>query len=146
MKINRMYTQVANKHVLQYSKFKNAILAFISGGCIGALSQYAYVICTEWLHLKEQVASNYIVLFVIIVTSLFTGLGLYDKVAQIFGAGLFIPISGFANALTSCAMEAKNEGLIYGIGSNLFKLAGSVITYGIVSTYIFGILRYFLQI
>ena len=68
--------------------------------------------------------------------------GIYDKLAQIFGGGLFVPISGFANALASSAMECRSEGFIFGIGSNMFKLAGSVIIYGIVSALIFSTLRY----
>jgi hypothetical protein len=67
---------------------------------------------------------------------------IFDKIAQKCGAGTFVPISGFANALTSSALECKSEGIIYGIGSNMFKLAGSVITYGIVSAYLLGIVRY----
>ena len=82
---------------------------------------------------------------IIFVSALLTGLGLFDKLAQIFGAGTFVPISGFSNSLTSAALESKAEGLIYGIGSNMFKLAGSVITYGIVSAYILGIIRYFIM-
>jgi stage V sporulation protein AC len=83
---------------------------------------------------------------IIFITALLTGFGIFDKISQNTGAGSFIPISGFANALTSSALESKSEGLIYGIGSNMFKLAGSVITYGIVSAYILGILRYFVML
>ena len=71
-----------------------------------------------------------------------TGLGVYDKVAKHAGAGLFVPITGFSNALTSSALECKHEGLIYGIGSNMFKLAGSVITYGIVSAILLSLITY----
>ena len=98
----------------------------------------------EFAFSKED--ANLITTFGFIATViLFTGLGLYDVGAQYLGAGLFIPISGFANSLSSSALEAKNEGLIYGIGSNMFKLAGSVLTYGFVTAYILAILTYIIQ-
>ena len=77
--------------------------------------------------------------------SLLTGFGVYDRLGQIAGAGLFIPITGFSNSLTSSAIECKNEGLIYGIGSNMFKLAGSVITYGIVSAITLSAITYLVR-
>ena len=85
---------------------------------------------------------KHLLVTIIFVSALLTGLGIFDKLGQLFGAGTFVPISGFSNALTSAALESKAEGLIYGIGSNMFKLAGSVITYGIVSVSFLGIIRY----
>ena len=85
-----------------------------------------------------------VIVTIILITAITTGFGIYDKAAQYCGAGLFIPISGFANSLTSAAMEGKSEGPIYGIGSNMFKLAGSVLTYGIASAFFFGALRFIL--
>ena len=83
------------------------------------------------------------VITVVFATALLTGLGIYDKLAQKCGASLnFIPISGFANSLTSCAMEGRSEESIYGIGSTMFKLAGSVLTYGIAAAYTLGLLRW----
>ena len=86
------------------------------------------------------------VITIILIAAILTGLCVYDKLGQKFGAGMFIPITGFANALTSCALEGKTEGLIYGIGTNMFKLAGSVLTYGISTAYLLGIVRYFFNI
>ena len=83
-------------------------------------------------------------MFFIVFASLCTALGFFDKWVTKFKCGLLIPITGFAHSLTSAAIEYKNEGLILGIGSNIFKLAGSVILYGIVSVYIFGLLRVFI--
>ena len=94
------------------------------------------------LGFAKEAALSLMVVTVIFVTALLTGIGVYDTIAQKCGAGLFIPISGFANSLTSSAMEGRSEGPIYGIGSNMFKLAGSVITYGIVSAFLFGSIRF----
>ena len=78
----------------------------------------------------------------IFISSLLTGLGVFDKLVTLCGAGLIIPITGFAHSTTSSAMEYRKEGLVNGIGSNIFKLSGTVILYGVISSYIFGIIRY----
>lgn len=132
----------ANKHKPPQKKGRNALIAFISGGIIGVIGQallYGYM---DWFGLDEQKAMTVVVVTIILAAAVSTGLGIYDKLAQHCGAGMFIPISGFANSLTAAAMEGKSEGLIYGIGTNMFKLAGSVLTYGIASAFFFGALRY----
>ena len=81
---------------------------------------------------------------VMLIAALMSGLGRYDGLAQKCGAGMFIPICGFANSLASSALEGKSEGLVYGIGSGMFRMAGTVLTYGVVSAVIFGAIRYLL--
>lgn len=139
MEIQRL-KEVAKRHVAPTHKYKNACLAFVSGGVLSVAFQMIALRLT--LYFNQQDAQTLSLLLLIFVASLLTGLGCYDNLAKYCGAGLFVPISGFANALTSSALECKNEGLIYGIGSNMFKLAGSVITYGIVSAVLFSALRY----
>lgn len=146
MKHKKLYEEVGKKHEIPIHKGKNAIMAFVSGGTLAVIAQFAFVQMQDIFSLNKENASAAVVILIIMATALLTGLGVYDKLAQHCGAGLFIPISGFANALASSALESKSEGLIYGIGTNMFKLAGSVITYGIVSAYVFGLLRYFLGI
>lgn len=142
MQDKKLYEKVANRHGLPTHKVKNACIAFISGGFLAVVSQFLFFLFKSMFDLNKDTAVSLVVIVIIALTALLTGLGVYDKIAQHCGAGLFIPISGFSNSLASCALEAKSEGLIYGIGSNMFKLAGSVITYGIVSAYIFGMIRY----
>ena len=125
------------------NKIKNIIFAFLGGGSIALIGQGIYDLFFYLGKLDSKTSLTLMLVTIIFVTALLTGIGVFDKIAQYFGAGSFIPISGFSNALTSAALESKSEGLIYGIGSNMFKLAGSVITYGIVSAYILGILKYF---
>ena len=122
-------------------KLKNVILSFVWGGCIGVIGQLVLEGFMKALNLSVQQATAPTQMVFIITASLLTGFGVYDRIAQHAGAGLFIPITGFSNSLTSCALESKPEGLIYGIGSNMFKLAGSVLTYGIVAAYVLGIVR-----
>ena len=123
---------------------KNEVIAFLSGGALAIAAQFVMMAYQTLLGVDEKTAISMTVVTVILITAILTGLGIYDKFAQVCGAGLFIPISGFANSLTACALEGKSEGLIYGIGSNMFKLAGSVLTYGIASAFVFWMIRFIL--
>ncbi len=143
MNNKQRFKDIVKKTEDKKDKLGRALMAFISGGLVAIIGQAVYDFFHLALDINESDSISLMLVFIIFVTTLLTGLGLFDKLAQKMGAGSFIPISGFANALTSSALESKSEGLIYGIGSNMFKLAGSVITYGIVSAYILGIIRYF---
>jgi len=140
------YKNIVNQTELnKTNKIKRLILAFIGGGIIALIGQGVYDLYYFVFNVSDKDSLSLMLVTIIFISALLTGLGVFDKIAQIFGAGTFVPISGFSNALTSSALESKAEGLIYGIGSNMFKLAGSVITYGIVSAYIFGLIRYFIM-
>lgn len=91
-----------------------------------------------------ETSQTLMIMTMIGLAALLTGLGIFDKIGQICGAGTFIPITGFANAVVSSAMEGRSEGPIFGIGSNMFKLAGSVITYGITSAILVAFVRFWL--
>lgn len=136
--------QISKKHAPKQHYIKNEIIAFLSGGTLAAVAQIVMMGIQKYFNIDKQMATSIIVVTVILITAILTGLGVYDKLAQHCGAGLFIPISGFANSLTACAIEGKSEGPIYGIGSNMFRLAGSVFTYGIASAFVFGLIRYLL--
>ncbi len=136
--------QISKKHAPKQHYIKNEMIAFLSGGTLAAIAQLIMMVIQSYFKFDKQMATAITIVIVILTTVILTGLGIYDKLAQHCGAGLFIPISGFANSLASCAIEGKSEGPIYGIGSNMFKLAGSVLTYGIASAFIFGLIRYVL--
>jgi len=136
------FNDVVKKTGDKKDKLGRALIAFFSGGSVAIVGHLFFDLYFKILNVNEKDALTLMLVTIIFLTALLTGIGVFDKIAQKCGAGTFIPISGFANALTSSALESKSEGLIYGIGSNMFKLAGSVITYGIVSAYILGILRY----
>lgn len=136
----KMLKRVSKRHQIYPNKTKNSIMAFIFGGSLSLIAQF---INDGLMHyFSKENASICTVLILILLAGMATGLGIYDKIAKIAGAGLFVPITGFSNALSSSALECKREGLIYGIGSNMFKLAGSVITYGIVSAIVFSMIAY----
>ncbi|MBR3841370.1 MAG: SpoVA/SpoVAEb family sporulation membrane protein [Erysipelotrichales bacterium] len=123
-------------------KLSNLIFAFIGGATVSVLGQFIMDMIVRYTDLSKSEAVTPMIIIIIALTCLLTGLGVYDKLATIFGAGLFIPITGFANSMCSSALESKHEGLVYGIGSNIFKLAGSVLVYGVVATYLVGVVRF----
>ena len=84
-------------------------------------------------------------LVIVSITALLTGIGVFDKIGEVAGAGTIIPITGFANSLTSSALESKSEGIITGILTNMFKLAGAIIATGIISAFIIGTIIYLLR-
>lgn len=141
------FAQICKKTKKKEKHLKNIIIAFLSGGILALIFQGISSLFLHYFDFSVKDANLISTYILIIVTIFLTGLGKYDNFAQYLGAGLFIPISGFANSLSSSAMEAKTEGLIYGIGSNMFKLAGSVLTYGFVTAYFLALLSYiFLKI
>lgn len=134
--------ETAKQHEMKQHSFKNTCYAFISGGTLAVIGQILIEVYQSFLQVKQEMAVTLMIVTMILVASILTGLGLFDQLAQHFGAGVAIPITGFSNSLTSCAMEGKSEGPIYGIGSSMFKLAGSVLTYGISAAVILGTIRY----
>ncbi len=113
------------------------------GGAICCFGQGIQNFYMTVFHFSEKDVGNPTVATLILISSILTGLGLYDKLGQFAGAGSAVPVTGFANSMTSAAMEYKSEGIVLGIATNMFKLAGSVIVFGAVSAYIVGIIRYF---
>ena len=96
--------------------------------------------------IKEKEATPMMIITIVLAAAILTGLGIYDRIGKKAGAGTFIPITGFSNSMTSSALEAKSEGLVTGIGANMFKLGGTVITFGIVASFILGGIRYVISL
>ena len=136
------YNELIKKYSPKENKVKNMIKAFISGGLIGLIGEILLTFYSSFNSISVNEASSLMMVTIIFLSCLFTALGFFDTWVSKLGAGLFVPISGFAHATTSSALEYKKEGFVFGIGSNIFKLSGSVILYGVVSAYIFGIIRF----
>lgn len=135
------YKEIVNKNTPKENRIKNGLVAFIVGGSLGVFSELLLKCYCLWLDLPRKEAGILVTLTLIAVASILTALGVFDVLVSKVKAGLIIPITGFAHSMTSAALEYKHEGLVLGIGANIFKLAGTVILYGIVAVYIFGILR-----
>ncbi len=135
------YEKIVNRHKPQEARSQNAFIAFVVGGIVGVIGQLLMEMYMKWLQIPQSEASVYMIVTLIFFATLFTALGFFDKWVNFAKCGLIIPITGFAHSMMSAGMEYKREGPISGIGSNVFKLAGSVILYGIVSAWFFGLLR-----
>lgn len=137
------YLSIVNKHTPKEDRLKNAIMVFIAGGIFGVLAELLLRGYMIWFSLPRKEAGVVVTLTLVVVSSFLTAIGVFDRCVSVLKSALIIPITGFAHSMTSAALEYRKEGLILGIGANIFKLAGSVILYGIVSVYIFGLIRLF---
>jgi len=138
------YSSVIKNHEVQPNYFRNAASAFFFGGLVCLAGEVLDWIYVNVFNVASETASTYMIVTVILIASLLTGIGIYDKFGQVAKAGGFVPITGFANSLTASALEGKSEGIVLGIANNMFKLAGTVIVFAVISGFVFGLVRYFL--
>lgn len=141
---NDRYERIVNQNKAVEERGKNALTAFIVGGLVGALGEIIIEVICYYFKLSRNDSATIMIVIMIFVASLCTSLGFFDKLVTKFKCGLLIPITGFAHSMTSATLDYKKEGPISGFGSNMFKLAGSVILYGVVSAWFFGMIRYFI--
>lgn len=135
------YKDIVNYNTPKENTLLNALVAFISGGVMGFIGNFLVNFYSSMLSIPTSDASIFMIITLIFFGCLFTALGFFDKWVTFCKCGLIIPITGFAHSMMSASLEYKKEGLITGIGANMFKLAGTVIIYGVVSAYIFGLIR-----
>ncbi len=140
------YSQIVKKNAPKKDIGKHVIFAFISGGLIGAFAELCFNFALNVLSFPKDEASFFSCMCLVLLATLLTFFSLYNKIAQVCGAGLFLPTTGFANSLTSSAMEGRSEGLIQGIGGSIFSLAGSVIAYGLFISWYLATIYYLLSL
>lgn len=121
---------------------RNCLCAFFFGGLVCTIGQALFVLFHSLLVMAEQDARACVSLCLITVAALLTALGVYDNIARHAGAGLIVPITGFANSIVSSAIEFKSEGFITGIGARLFSIAGPVLVYGCTASILYGIVYF----
>ncbi|MCR5609655.1 MAG: SpoVA/SpoVAEb family sporulation membrane protein [Lachnospiraceae bacterium] len=134
---NALYNEYVDNVTPKHNPIINMIHAFLVGGVICTIGQ---LIVTLFMNLgvgKEE-AQLYNVMILVLASAILTGLGVYAKIAKYGGAGALVPITGFANSITAPAIEYKKEGQVFGIGCSIFKIAGPVILYGMVSSVVLG--------
>lgn len=129
------YKSLLKKKSVKEPRFLNALLAFGMGGLMGVFSEALINLYMILFGYSRVDSAGLTCLTVIFLASLCTALGFFDNLVAKFKCGLSVPTTGFAHSVTSAALEYRREGLITGIGSNFFKLAGSVILYGIISSF-----------
>ena len=132
--------EIVNKSTPKRFSIKKYFGAFVVGGAICLLAEIIKVILENYT--EKDLASNLTVTIMVFIGSIITGFGIYDKIASFAYAGTIIPITGFANSMTSSALESKSEGLFLGILPNMFKIAGSVIVTGVVSSFVVSTIMY----
>ena len=135
------YNEFIKDFIPKEDRLKNGLVSFFCGGLIGLLSEILLELYSMWFNLPRKDSGVMVLLTLIFIASLLTAFGVFDVLMSKLKSALIIPITGFAHSITSAALDYKSEGLILGIGANIFKLAGSVILYGIVAAYIFGFVR-----
>ena len=141
---NKDYNRLAKDLSPASPKLKDFVCAFIIGGLICAIGQVFLEIYNS-IGLEEKTVKTLVPATLIFIAALLTGLKLFDKIAKHAGAGTLVPITGFANAVVSPAIEFKTEGWVLGLGANMFKIAGPVIVYGTVASVIYGIIYWICQ-
>lgn len=135
------YDRLAKRREPRRPVLRNTVLAFLIGGGICLIGQFVEQFYIAVFHMTRAVAANPTVATLIFLSALLTGLGLYDKLAQWGGAGTSVPVTGFSNAVTSAAIEHRSEGLVAGTSSNMFKIAGPVIVFGVVAAFAVALVR-----
>ncbi|MBQ3183337.1 MAG: stage V sporulation protein AC [Clostridia bacterium] len=132
------YKKYAEKRARKSHLVFDCIKAFLVGGAICTLGQILLNLYKKWTG-NEDVAKMLVPVTLIFLAALFTGLGLFDKLAKHAGAGTLVPITGFANAVVSPAIDTKSEGWVLGVGAKIFTIAGPVILYGITAGAVYGV-------
>ena len=123
--------------------FWQMIKAFVVGGLICVLGQVILNVATNQFALDKEIAGAWCSMLLVFLSVIFTGLNLYQKLGAFAGAGALVPITGFANSVASAAVEYQKEGQVFGIGCKIFTIAGPVILYGILTSWLLGLLYYF---
>ncbi len=139
------FKKYAEKFAPKSNLFKDCIFAFIIGGIICVIGQGIGDI-GKMLGVNEENTKILIPCSLIVLSCVLTGLGIYQKIAKFAGAGTLVPITGFANAISSISIDSKAEGLVLGVGANMFKIAGPVIVYGTLTSVVIGVVYYVLAL
>ena len=137
------YSQLVDKLSPKSEMGQGLLRAFITGGLICTLGQAFIELGQRWLDMTVSSSTTFASMMIVFITAVLTGVGVFDRIGQYGGAGAFVPISGFANAMVSPAMEFKREGLVLGLGCKLFTIAGPVLVWGISASVLVGLIYAF---
>ncbi|WP_418331639.1 stage V sporulation protein AC [Ruminococcus sp.] len=142
---SKEYNKIVTKNSPKSKLFVNCIKAFLIGGAICTIGQ-GFTDLYAMLGAAEKGSKTLCSVTLIFIGILLTAIGVYDKIAKHGGAGTLVPITGFANAVSSPAIEFKSEGYIAGLGAKLFIIAGPVIVYGVSASIIYGFVLWILSL
>ena len=149
-KLSKAEEKEFQDYVEQVTPKKNLLLqvvkAFFVGGLICTIGQGIIWIGINQFGLDKEVASTWCSVLLVLTSVILTGLNWYGSIVKVGGAGALVPITGFANSVSSAAIEFKREGQVFGIGSKIFTIAGPVILYGIVTSWVLGLIYWLLKV
>jgi len=135
-----IYRKYAEGRARKSPLWRDMLNAFVSGGLICTFAQGLRELYLGWITLSEDIAGMLVSSTLVAIAIFLTALGVFDKIARRCGAGTLVPITGFANAISSSAIDSKSEGFIMGVGAKIFQIAGPVITYGIAAGVVYGLI------
>lgn len=135
------YLKMVDNITPKPQKTKNVLYAFLSGGIIGATSEILRQIILNVFHVSVKASFMWVGLIIIITSCFLTVIHVFDHMVAKYQAGIIVPTSGFAHSMQSAILDYKRDGLITGMGGNIFKLAGSVILYGVISAFVLVIVK-----
>lgn len=138
---DKLYNDYVKQVTPKHNPFLNVIRAFVTGGIICCIGQ-AFINFYSSQGAEKELSAAYTTLSLVFLAVVFTGLNVYQKFAKFAGAGSVVPITGFANSVAAPAIEFKKEGQVFGIGCKIFTIAGPVILYGILSSWLLGVIYY----
>ncbi|NLW64753.1 MAG: stage V sporulation protein AC [Clostridiales bacterium] len=133
------YAEFVKKKSPNSNTFVDTLKAFLVGGLICCVGQALFMLY-GLLDLSKDLRGTLMSMTLVFLGALLTGLGAYDDIAKFGGAGTLVPITGFANAMVSPALEFKTEGLVTGTGAKMFIIAGPVIVYGTSASVVYGLI------
>lgn len=134
------YKKYAQAHAPKSPLLRDCFRAFWVGGAICLFAQILRDVYQNVCHMEEESAATLTSVTLIFLAVLLTGLGVFDRIAKYAGAGTLVPITGFANAVVSPAIDSHSEGLILGVGAKIFTVAGPVLLYGTLAGAIYGVI------
>ncbi|MBO5880007.1 MAG: SpoVA/SpoVAEb family sporulation membrane protein [Clostridia bacterium] len=141
MEKNKSFKAVCEMHTQKSNIKKHCIAAFSVGGIMSFCGEIFSNILLRF-GIEEKESYLYVTLIFILLASTFTSLGLFDKLAVFAGAGTLVPVTGFSNAVTSCAIDARSEGYVSGVGTKIFTVAGPVILYSSLAGFLYGLVYF----
>ena len=141
MKISKeTYSKFADAHAPRSPIVKDCIWAFLVGGTICAIGQVLHDVFQNLCSFDEEMAGTLTSISLVLAAVILTALGVFDNIAKHAGAGTLVPITGFANAVVSPAIDSHAEGLVLGVGAKIFTVAGPVLLYGTFAGFIYGVI------
>ena len=135
------YAKLVSEQTPHSRHIVGCLRAFWVGGVICTIGQ-ALTALAETLDLGEITAPMFTSMVLIFLGTTLTGVGVYDRIGHYAGAGSIVPITGFANSVAAPAVEYQKEGQVFGIGSKIFTIAGPVILYGVLTSWVLGLIQY----